>query len=245
MASQAEPDTLHGVIRLLLICALASPFALAPAAASACPEIIVPLNSKDSAFKSRAWRKALTHYKHRHHKRALKALRKMSRALEKTATRLFHPPDQDKAVKNVVIQRWLKKHVYTPHPGVIIRGHRFTYPQLVWWAWADTACRAGAWDEAAVALHRLGELRPGADLLYHRILIKIRRGKAQGVRPLLRKAPPDGFLTPYVEGLLAGAAGKTEEARKKLLQARGGADLEDRRKAVDSELKALDGGKDG
>ncbi len=208
---------------------------LAPAA-HACPEIVVPLDPKDPAFKSSAWGSALRQYKGRRHKRALKTLRKVGAKLQKDVAALFHPNKDGKTAPNKTIQRWLQKHVHTRHPGVLIRSDRFTYPAFVWWAWADTACRAGAFVEAKVALGHVRRLRPGADLLHHEALVLLRTQKPKEARALLSKAPPDSFLTPYLEGLLARADGLEDVARAKLLEAKRASDLDDQRQAVDKAL---------
>ncbi len=211
--------------------------AIGAADARACPEVVVPLDTKDPAFKSAAWRGALRAYKGRRHKRALASLRRTGSRLQADVTRLFHPGQDAPPVANKVIQRWLQKHVHTRFPGLMIHSDRFTYPAIVWWAWADAACRAGAYMEASVALERLRDLRPGADLLHHEILIRIRTSRIDAARDLLRQAPPDAFLTPYLEGLLARASGDEAQARQKLLEAKKASDLDDQRRAVEKALQ--------
>lgn len=229
------PYTL-GVKRLaVVIVALACVLTCAPAAA--CPEIIVPVNPRDTVFKSAAWRRPMGHYRARRFGRALRALQKANTTLERETEQLFHAAEDRPAPSNRTIQRWLQKHVYTRNPGVLIRADRFTYPAVVWWAWADTACRAERYGEALIALRRLREVRDGSDLNYHEALVLLRLGRTDEARKLVPTAPPDGFMTPYLEGLIARADGDLETFRSKLTLALRSAALDDRRNAV---RRALD-----
>lgn len=210
--------------------------ALSPA--SACPEVVVPIHFKDSAFQSNAWKTALRHYKKRRHTKALKALRKTDKALQKDVARLFQPR-VDKEPSNTVIQRWLKRHVYTRHPGVLIHQDRFTYPALVWQAWADTACRAGDFKSAHVALARLVELNGKDNALHHRALVAIRLNRTAKAKTLLERALPDAFIGPYLRGLIQRAEGNVEAARTELKSALSAAFMPDQKDAVEKELARL------
>ena len=223
------------MIRILLLCSLL----LSALPARGCPEIVVPLDPKDAALTARAWKRALALYRARKHRKALQTIRKTSTKLEQAADQLFRPGKDGKTAPSKKIQRFLHTHVYTKNPSVLIRSDRFTYPQLVWWAWADTACRAGAYREAKTALARLRELRPGADILHHEILVGLRLGELERVRPLISKAFPDAFLTPFIAALVARQEGDLGRARAELLRARGSAGLAERLQVVDRELRAL------
>jgi len=124
----------------------------------------------------------------------------------------------------------------------LIDREKFTYPTLVWWAWADVACRAGNHSEAATALARLRQLRPGNDQRHHEALVQARLGHVKKARQHLALAPPHGFITPFVKGLIAMKKGQKAKARKLLLEARGAAIIEERKQSVDAALEKLKNG---
>ncbi len=194
------------------------------------------MDPKDPAFSSSAWKTALRHYKHRRHKAANKAFTKVDTKLRQEVSTLFHPDAEGNTAKSEAIQKWLQRHVHTRNPGVMIHRDRFTYPAIVWWAWADTACRAEDYTGARVALTRLEQIRPGGDLLHHKLLLMLRLKQAKRAAKLLPKAPPDAFLTPYLEALVARANGDETRARAKLREAGKAAMLRDRQAAVKREL---------
>ena len=206
--------------------------------ASACPEVVVPIHFKDSAFQSTAWKTALGHYKKRRHAKALKALQKTDKSLQKDVRRLFQPL-VDKEPSNKLIQRWLQRHVYTPDPGVLIHEDRFTYPALVWQAWADTACRAGDFKSAHVALSRLVELNGDDNALHHRALIAMRLNQTAEAKKLLERALPNAFMGPYLRGLIQLAEGDAESGRTELKSALSAAFMPDQKDAVEKELARL------
>ncbi|MFT5432017.1 MAG: tetratricopeptide (TPR) repeat protein [Myxococcota bacterium] len=207
--------------------------------ARACPEVAVPMDFRDTAFQSKAWKKAMTRYKAQKHSSALTLFRKASRKLEKEAAKLFLPADDASAAKNSVIQRWLQKHVYTPHPGVLIHRDRFTYPAQVWLAWADCACRSGAYEETLLGLARAKELQPDVNVTQQLTMTYLRLDRFEDARKQLAKAPPDAFFTPFAQALLAHHDGDATLAKTKLDAATGVADLPARRKAIEAARKQI------
>ena len=204
-----------------------------PMSGWACPEMIVPVDPSDSALDSRAWRGALRLWKAGQYTRANTLFRKKEKRLARDVRRLFHPASAEKTVSNQTIQKWLQRYVYTDKPSVLIYEHRFTFPALVWWAIADTACRLGQLDTADHALKRLTELRNGGDADQHRTLVLLYREKFEQAAKLLLKLPPDGFLTPYIAGWLAASSGYRAEAKKQLQIARAAAALGSQRNALE------------
>lgn len=197
----------------------------------------MPIDPADPALRSEAWRGPLALFRARRYDAALQAFRKTSARLDGEVGKLFQPP-MKKEPPNRLVQRWLQRHVYARNPGVFIHGVRFTYPVVVWWAWANAACRAGGFAEAQLALKRLASLRPGADP-YARALVAMRLGQAARARRALKKAPPDGYLTPYLEGLLAAQDGKLDLARERLGLAQVAADSPERKAAATQALASL------
>ena len=210
---------------------------LLPAAAEACPEIVVPLNPQDSAFHSRAWARPLRAYKAQRYRRAVPMLQRQAARLERDVKRLFHPDTAEDAVSNEMIQRWLRRHVYHPKPGVLIEGERFTFPAIVWWAWADTACRAEEYRQAYVALERLNALQPGGEVSLFRALVLLRLERHDEARQIVESAPPDAFLTPYLNGLLALSQGRREVFEEQMGLARLAVTHRERRDAVLNALR--------
>ena len=195
-------------------------FGTYPMAGGACPEIIVPVDPSDSALESRAWQGPLRLWQKGKYVRANASFRKKEKRLAREVRRLFHPVSAQKVVPNKTIQQWLQRYVYTEKPSVLIYQHRFTFPALVWWAIADTACRLGHLDTADHALRRLTELRNGRDADQHRALLLLHQEKFEQAAAALHRLPPDGFLTPYIAGWLAAANGQKPQAQKHLTIAR-------------------------
>ena len=205
--------------------------------AIACPEIIVPVDPQDTSLRSHRWRKALKHYKARRFPMTLKHIRKTARAIEREAKPLFH--SVDKPASNRRIQRWLQRHMYTRFPSILTSGDGFTFPVLVWWAWADVACRTGHFQEAKRALLRLAELRSGNNLRFHQALVDLRLNDMEGARKQLRGTVPDPYLSPYLEGLIAAKKGDVAKARSKLHRAANAATLREQREAAQRVLQSL------
>ena len=202
-------------------------------AGRACPGMIVPVDPSDSALTSRAWQDSLRLWQKGKYVRANTSFRKKEKRLARDVRRLFHPVSTQKAVPNKTIQKWLQRYVYTEKPSVLIYQHRFTFPALVWWAIADTACRLGQLDTADHALRRLIELRNGRDADQHRALLLLHQEKFEQAAASLRRLPPDGFLTPYIAGWLAAANGQKPQAQKHLNIARAAAALGSQRNALE------------
>ena len=209
-----------------------------PVPAAACPELIVPLDPRAPALRAEAWRGPLAAWRQGRWGAALRGLRATSGRLEREAERLFRPK-KGRKVRNADIQRWLRRNVTSRPPSVVIRSERFDYPALVWWAWADTACRAGHVAEARVAARRLADQGDRGVRHHLDALLALRAGRTEDAALALRSAPPDRFLTPYAEGLLALARGQREAARRHLDTARAAADLPARRAAVEKALGRL------
>ena len=224
---------------LIVVISLALLLGATPRSASACPEVIVPMDFRDTAFKSRAWKKPMALYAKHRHAKALRAFRKVSATLEKKVVFLFQPKDDASAASNTKIQTWLKRHVYTPNPGVLIHRDRFTYPVQVWRAWADSACRSGAYDEALLALRRIESLAPTTDLTQQRTMVLLRLGRYKPARTALKAAPPDRFFTPFAEALISIHDGDLANARAKFAQAGAAADLPSRKAALKKAVAAL------
>jgi hypothetical protein len=79
--------------------------------------------------------------------------------------------------------------------------------------------------------------------MYHEAVIGLRLGQLEAARNMLLKAPPESFITPYVQGMIAKHEGRMDDARKRLKQAKDAAILDDRIKAAIRALKALSRGK--
>ena len=203
--------------------------------ASACPEVVVPMDGRDPAFSSVAWKRALKAYEKRQHARAFKALSKTEAKLRGEIQSYFQPETEEATVNNSVIQKWLKRHVYHKNPGVLILGERFTFPALVWWAFADTACREGQFADAYAAILRVREVRDGPNAQRHQAMIAYRLGQIDAADKLLKSASRDGFLTPYLEGLIQRHRGEPGW-KEKLVLAKKYSDLGDQRRAVTKEL---------
>ena len=195
------------------------------------------MDPQDTSLRSHRWRKALKHYKARRFASALKHIRKTARAIEKEAKPLFH--SVDKPASNRRIQRWLQRHMYTRFPSILTSGDGFTFPVLVWWAWADTACRTGHFQEAKRALLKLAQLRSGSNMRFHQALVAFRLNDMEGARKQLRATVPDRYLSPYLEGLIAAKKGDVAAARTKLRQATDAAILRERREAAQRALQSL------
>ena len=208
-------------------------------ASNACPEVIIPVDPANSALRSKAWAKGLKQWRKGRYEKALKIFRKTEKRMSREIRRLFHPKTKDAAVDNVKIQKWLQRYVYTERPSVLIKGHRFTFPALVWWSIADSACRTNAFDLAEYALKRVQELRNGGDVNQHMAVVKLYRAQFKYAARIAKNLPPDGFITPYIEGWLAAADGKRAEAQARFRLARSGAALEDQRKALKRRLDAF------
>jgi hypothetical protein len=206
----------------------------------ACPEVVVPVDPRDGALRSNAWKQSLKHFRSNRYKRALKAFTKTAARLQKDAERLFQPK-VGKEGTNSEIQKWLQRHVYRKNAGVIIQGEKFTFPALVWWAWADSACRTGAYAEAARALSEVRALQRSPELLYHEAIVGLRMGQLAPAKRMLRLAPPHSFITPYVQGMIARSQGRIAVAGQRLKQAQRGAMLEDQQRAVKRALRELPG----
>jgi len=214
------------IASLLLVCALDG---------MACPEIVVPVNRKDTALRSARWKTPLQAYKNRQYKSALLKFRRTAKAIDSEMQTLFHP--KDAVVANRTIQKWLQRHMYTRYPSILEAQDGFTFPVLVWWAWADTACRQGKYQEAERALNRLAALRPSSDVQFHQVVVAIHRHEWKRAKSLLAKTRPDRYLTPWAEGVLAGQRGDFVTAKNKLQRAADGAYTKERRQAALQALK--------
>ncbi len=207
-------------------------------AAHACPEVSIPVNPRDSALGAHAWKSAFKDFRAKRYKAAYQKFTRTAQTLQAKAERLFQPLTK-KMPSNAKIQRWLQRHVYNKKPGVLIRSDRFTFPVLVWWAWADSACRVGQLKVAARNLQEVRRLQPLPALLYHEAVLGLRLGQLDAARKMLLKAPPDSFVTPYVQGMIAKHEGRLKKARERLELAKGGAALDDQQKVVEQALREL------
>ncbi|HIA02554.1 MAG TPA: hypothetical protein EYN06_00610 [Myxococcales bacterium] len=207
-------------------------------AAQACPEVSIPVNPRDSALEAHAWKRAFKDFRAKRYMAAYKKFTRTAQALQAKAERLFQPQTK-KTPSNAKIQRWLQRHVYNKKPGVLIRSDRFTFPVLVWWAWADSACRVGQLKVAERNLREVRRIQPLPALLYHEAVLGLRLGRLDAARKMLLQAPPDSFVTPFVQGMIAKHEGRLEKARERLKLAKGGAALDDQEKVVDQALRGL------
>ncbi len=201
----------------------------------ACPEVIVPLDRKDTALRSSRWKRPLQTYRARKFKPALKQFRRTSKAIGSEVNNLFHP--EGESVSNRIIQKWLQRHMYTRYPSILESQDGFTFPVLVWWAWADTACRQGEYAEAARALERLAAMRPSSDVRFHQTVVAIHQKQWKRAQHFFAQTRPDRFLTPWAEGIFASKTGDWETARTKLQRAADGAYMPERRQAALHALK--------
>ena len=235
--SSSKPVSFAGVRVITTITMCLALVWIVPCATS-CPEVQIGIDKRDSALQAHRWKRALRFYRNQKYGAALKALRKTAKALQREAVRLFQP-DSERVTKNKTIRRWLQKHVYTRYPSVLIKSDRFTYPVLVWTAWADVACRAGHFREANRALHGLRFLRPSVEARYLEALVAVRMKQTQRAQKLLNKALPHRFLTPYLQGLIAVQGGNFDLAREKLTMASSTAQTTGQKKGVAAALKQI------
>jgi len=197
---------------------------------------VVPVDQGDSALKSRVWAKGLSQWRKGRFNQALQTFRKAERRLSRDIQRLFHPKTTEQAVENAKIQRWLQRYVYTERPSVIIRNHQFTFPALVWWAIADSACRTSSYNVANYALARVKDLRAGRDVDQHLAIVHLYRKRYKEADALAKTLPPDGFLTPYIEGWLAGSRDDLPRAKSRFNRARAAAALRSQRDALNRRI---------
>ena len=205
----------------------------------ACPEVVVPVDPADPIFRSPQWKRPLAAYSAQRFGPALTAFRSAGKTLETTSARLFQPNASGGPAKNAAIQRFLESTVYANPPALIAIGDRFSFPLSVLWAWADAACRQGSLLEAATALAKVQALRTGPDVTAHVVALALRQERFGLAEQLAKDLPPDAFFTPFVEGRLAMALGRRDEAREKFTRAKLGALFPERSRLIDQWLASL------
>jgi hypothetical protein len=124
---------------------------------------------------------------------------KRTGALLAEAQRTFQPASKKPSKRKM--RQFLKRHVLTPYPSLVVADEGFMPTVAVQSALAYTACRAGK-VASAIAFARTSQRRPGPLVAYGALLL-IEQQRLNEARELLPHVGTRGFLAPWVQAQLA------------------------------------------